>query len=64
MSKLLPIVVVLTVIPGFLWWIVIAAVLPGLLMLLEDLEEWRERPQGRVLIPIRVERQDWRAFRR
>ncbi len=59
MSKLLPLVVVLTVIPGFLWWIVIAAMLPGLVMLLEDLAEWRDRPH-QALIPIRVERADWR----
>jgi hypothetical protein len=62
MSKLLPLVVVLTVIPGFLWWIVIAAMMPGIVMLLEDLEEWWDRPRGRVLIPVRVERVDWRRF--
>lgn len=62
MSKLLSLVVLLTLTPGFLWWIVIAALLPGILLLLEDVAEWLERPRRRALIPIRVERPDWRRY--
>jgi hypothetical protein len=56
MSRLLPIVVVLTLLPGFLWWIVIAALLPGTVLLLEDLADWREGSRRRDLVPVRVER--------
>lgn len=66
MSKLLPIVVLLTLTPGFLWWIVIASLLPGLMLLADDvrmmLERRRERAAGfePALVPIPVHWDDRR----
>lgn len=56
MSKLLLVTVFLTLTPGYLWWIVVAALMPGLLLLMEDLGDWLDRSRRRALVPVRVER--------
>ncbi len=42
MSKIIALVLLLTMTPGYALWIVVAALLPGACLLIEEVALWRE----------------------
>lgn len=50
MSKIVALVLLLTVTPGYALWVVMAALLPGACVLIEEVALWREgRRRGAML---------------